>query len=136
MCINFGEQWGERFWSNISDREAEEIAAKHCGCPVYLTERRERPRERDTVFCFNKGQRPLPPPPTPPVSSKTTVLDQIPLEERKNLHIRAPDTPGFSERRIADDARRDSVHGISGRKCRINIFFSVLQRATLPKHES
>jgi hypothetical protein len=43
--------WGGCFWSNISDREVEEIAAKHVGFPVYLKERKERPEDRDIVFC-------------------------------------------------------------------------------------
>jgi hypothetical protein len=66
MCISTGKQWGESFWSSISDQEAEEIAARHCGHSVYLIERRVRPNERGTVFYFGKGQRPPPSVPSSP----------------------------------------------------------------------
>jgi hypothetical protein len=97
-----GASWSEKLWSNIEDREVEEIAARHVGCQVYLKERKERPQIRDTVFYCYKGSKSPPKPSAPP---KSTILDQIPLEERKNLYISAPDTPGFLCRKIADDAR-------------------------------
>jgi hypothetical protein len=55
MLVERGRSWGESFWSNISDREVEEIAAKRVGFPIYLKERKERPGNRDTVFyCYRK----------------------------------------------------------------------------------
>jgi hypothetical protein len=81
MWVEPGRTWRETFWSNISDKEVEEIAAKRVGYQVFLKRREVRPEERDTVFYCYKGSKPespipsaVPAKPHPPGSNEVWVL--------------------------------------------------------------